>query len=341
MAKKCEVVRVVIAIFASLLTLDHSNALAVEITATSEVIRERFESTLQRAERGDPNAQNSVGGALAVGEGVTQDAAAAYRWLRKAAEQGHAAAQYNLYLLLRQSPSLGESSEAAMQWLQKATDQGVLPAQFSLAELYRKGREAHENRRERTAMYYLLAAKQGFAAAQFYTGWCYEKGIGVLQNDVESTRWYLKAATQGHVDAQINLAVKYAQGRGVDKSLTQARRWFKRAARQNSAVAQYNLGKLYQRAQGDEVNLVEAYVWVSLAANKGLEAALKEQALLLSLMSDEQIKRAKTLIADRSETLDLNEAHDRQVASRRSVGATKPISGLEAFVPEQAEAFED
>ncbi|MES1949159.1 hypothetical protein C84B14_17518, partial [Salinisphaera sp. C84B14] len=162
MGKRSGMVRFVIAIFASLLTLDHSNALAVEITAKSEVIRERFESTLQRAERGDSNAQNSIGGALALGEGVAQDDAAAYHWLRKAAEQGHAAAQYNLYLLLRQSPSLGESSEAAMQWLQKATDQGILPAQFSLAELYRKGRAAHDNRRERAAMYYLLAAKQGF-----------------------------------------------------------------------------------------------------------------------------------------------------------------------------------
>ena len=325
-------------LFVFMLTPVLSRAQEPEITVSSKAYKRQFKTMLQRAEEGDANAQNSVGGAFAMGDGVVEDDEAAYRWLRKAAEQGHAAAQYNLFLLSTQKRDSENTLEAPVKWLQRAANQGVLQAQFRLAEVYRQSRVKHKKRRERAAMYYAMAAKQGHASAQFYLGWCYDKGVGVTQNESKAARWYLKAAKKGQVDAQVNLAVNYIDGRGVQKSQAQARRWFLRAAQQNSAIAQYNLGKLSQARASSRGNIIEAYVWTSLAAEQGLGAAIRERELLRSLISPSQLSRAQARVRRWSKINSDNAQFDLQLESRRSFPVTEPISGLEALLPKKGKA---
>ena len=55
-------------------------------------------------------------------------------------------------------------------------------------------------------------------------------------------RWYLAAADQGYAPAQYNLGLMRRQGRGVPQSDEEAERWFRRAADQGHAHARHKLG---------------------------------------------------------------------------------------------------
>jgi TPR repeat protein len=52
-----------------------------------------------------------------------------------------------------------------------------------------------------------------------------------VERDYEAAHfWYLCAARQGHARAQFNLGVMYASGQGVGRDLVEAYAWLRRAA---------------------------------------------------------------------------------------------------------------
>ena len=78
--------------------------------------------------------------------------------------------------------------------------------------------------------------------------------------------WYLKAAKQGNAGAQYELGEMYARGLGVPRDQTQAVAWYSKAADQGHPVAQYNLGVIYERGQGVPQDYARARMWFNLAA---------------------------------------------------------------------------
>jgi TPR repeat protein len=60
-------------------------------------------------------------------------------------------------------------------------------------------------------------------------GWMYNFGKGVPRDDTEAVKWYLKAAEQGYAKAQFNLAVAYARGEGLLQSGGTAADWYYKA----------------------------------------------------------------------------------------------------------------
>ncbi|TAN66804.1 MAG: sel1 repeat family protein [Methylobacter sp.] len=58
----------------------------------------------------------------------------------------------------------------------------------------------------------------------------YDQGQHVTQDYAEAVSWYLKAAEQGNANAQYNLALKYKTGQGVTKDDTKAAYWYRKAA---------------------------------------------------------------------------------------------------------------
>ena len=57
----------------------------------------------------------------------------------------------------------------------------------------------------------------------------YDNGQGVRQDYAQAVQWYLKAAEQGYADAQYNLGLMYEKGQGVRQSKIVAKEWFKKA----------------------------------------------------------------------------------------------------------------
>ena len=77
--------------------------------------------------------------------------------------------------------------------------------------------------------WYLKAAEQGDASAQYNLGLMYDTGKGVAQ-DCQRREWYLKAAEQGHACA-IQSWFMYDNGEGVAE-LCKRQEWYLKAAEQ-------------------------------------------------------------------------------------------------------------
>jgi len=119
------------------------------------------EAQRQLAERGDANAQYTVGLMYAMGQGVAQDDAASVKWYRLAAEQGHADAASELAFMYR----LGA---------------GGVPRDYVEA-----------------AKWYRQTAVQGDKRGQRELGRMYLAGYGVPQDFVTAHMWFNLSAAQG------------------------------------------------------------------------------------------------------------------------------------------------
>ena len=92
--------------------------------------------------------------------------------------------------------------------------------------------------------WYLGAANQGNASAQFNLGVMFHSGEGVPPNREQAEAWYRRAAEQGHANAQNELGRLLGGGFFRDD---EAEYWFRKAAAQGHVQAQQNLEKLAQR----------------------------------------------------------------------------------------------
>ena len=92
---------------------------------------------------------------------------------------------------------------------------------------------------EKDFNWYLKAAEQGNAKAQFEVGCCYDKGEGVEKNTEKAFNWYMKAAEQGLVGAQFAVGGHYFFGLSIEKDEKEGLKWFKKAAEQDNRVKKF------------------------------------------------------------------------------------------------------
>src|SRR6266853_736720 len=76
-------------------------------------------------------------------------------------------------------------------------------------------------------------AEAGDAESQVELGRRYDKGEGVVKDQVEAVKWYRKAVEQNDVKAQFALGFCFYAGEGVAKDYVEAVKWYRRAAEQN------------------------------------------------------------------------------------------------------------
>lgn len=72
----------------------------------------------------------------------------------------------------------------------------------------------------------------------------YSDGTGVEQDYGQALQWYLKAAEQNEAEAQYNLGVLYQEGLGVEQNNKEAAYWYHIAADQGSDRAKERLREL-------------------------------------------------------------------------------------------------
>ena len=79
----------------------------------------------------------------------------------------------------------------------------MLAANASPEQNYKQAEKFQKSEKnEEVFEYYLKAARQGDAEAQFYLGLCYNYGDGVEKDLSEAVIWFRKAAVQGLAKAQ-------------------------------------------------------------------------------------------------------------------------------------------
>ncbi len=154
----------------------------------------------RQAERGDADAQLSMGGFYFKGQDVAMDYDEAAKWFRLAAQKGNPQAQYNLGMIYDTGHGVGLDHTEAARWYRRAADQGLSIAQLNL-------------------------------------GVAYAEGQGIVQDQMAAIRWFALAADQGEAQAQFNLGVMYANGQGVTQNLVTAYRYAKLAAVQGHETA--------------------------------------------------------------------------------------------------------
>ena len=236
---------------------------------------------IDKANKGDPNAQNTLGSMyyFGFGVGVQPDYNEAFKWYKKAVEQNNADAQCNLGNMYNEGHGVAQDYQEALKWFRKAAEQGDAGAQFDLALMYRKGDGVAKDSNE-AIKWYKKAAEQDYIIAQYGLGVMYAKGYDVAQDYQEALKWFRKAAEQGW---------------NVAKDYQDAIKWFKEVAERGDASAQYNLGVMYAKGVGVVEDYLEAYKWLILAAAQGDQKAIEARDLLNQKMTAQQIAEAQKL----------------------------------------------
>ena len=166
----------------------------------------------------------------------------------------------------------------AVEWFLKAANQGYAYAQYSLGHMYKQGKGVAKDY-AKAVEWYRKAAKQGNAHAQYDLGNMYREGEGVAKDYAKAVEWYSKAAKQGYADAHHSLGDMYYSGRGVAKDYAKAVEWYRKAAKQGNAHAQYHMGWMYYSGRGVAENRSIACDWwrKSAAQNDSIaKEALKD-----------------------------------------------------------------
>ena len=96
----------------------------------------------------------------------------------------------------------------------------------------------------------------------------YAQGEGVPEDDAEAVKWFLLAAEQGHAGAQYSLGVMYAAGDGVPQSYITAHAWWNIASASGHGNASRNLAVIERRL---EVAEIEEAQTLALELNKTIQ----------------------------------------------------------------------
>ncbi|KAF9923785.1 hypothetical protein FBU30_006173 [Linnemannia zychae] len=183
----------------------------------------------------------------------------------------------------------------AKDWYLKAAEQGHAGAQYNIGNLYENGHGVQQDY-SLAMTWYKKAAEQGYAIAQNNIGNLYANGHGVQQDYLLAMTWYKKAAEQGNADGQYIVGYLYANGLGVQQDYSLAMTWYKKAAEQEYASAQYKVGNLYQHGQGVQKNMATAKIWYQKATGQGHEDARRRLKELDSIsLSDGDKEHLLTL----------------------------------------------
>ena len=189
-------------------------------------------------------------------------------------------------------------NSTAYLWYLAAAEQGDAQAQFLLGRMYATGEGWPQDEQE-AVTWYRLAAEQGYTEAQFNLGSAYANGRGVTKDDREAAAWWHLAAEQGDALAQRNLGLLYDLGRGVPQDDREAASWLRLAAEQGDAQSQYLLGFMYDYGEGVPQDYAEAHIWLNLAASRST-GEQREQAVT-----------ARDRVAKKMAPADLREAQRR------------------------------
>lgn len=225
--------------------------------------RTTIEVIEQDARGGDPFGQALMCLALAFGEGLPADAAAARTQCEAASQAGEHVATFQLAEMTRAS-----DAAAADALMLRAAQGGDPRAQAALA----RTRLASGARAE-ALDYARRSADQGNLGGQVLLGDMYLRGDGAPQDAREAMRWYQQAAEGGSAAGLRAVGVLYETGQGVGQDYARARMQYEIAAELGDGEAARRYGVLLQNGQGGDADPERARAMYLRAADLGDEEA--------------------------------------------------------------------
>lgn len=213
--------------------------------------------------------QYRLGECYLKGKGVNVDKNMAFSLFMESSLQGCAPAMFMLYRCYLNGWGTEKDKSAAIKYLEDAANKEHAPSQEKLGEVYKYGLLEREKSPKKSFYWYLKAAEQGRASAQFNIGYFHANGYGVNKDEKLAFDWYSKAAEQNNVAALNNLAICYEYGRGTIVDLTKAAYYYEVSAKLGNITAQKNLAICYLSGTGVELNPSKAFYWTLEAAKNG------------------------------------------------------------------------
>jgi hypothetical protein len=124
------------------------------------------------------------------------------------------------FAIAQQALDEQDLNEAAKHF-RKAAEQNYLPAQTAMGDLLRISQDYEDS-----FGWYLTAAYQGDAAAEYALGRAYASGEGVEKNLAKAQYWIKHSAEKNYVAAAEMMAMAYRSGNlGLTKDIEQAKKW--------------------------------------------------------------------------------------------------------------------
>lgn len=203
------------------------------------------------------------------GWGTDKDEGAAIDCLKKASKEKHAKSIYILGNYYEKGIIVDKNERKSLKLYIDSAKIGYPPAQEKLGEIYRQGLLGNEESPKKSFNWYLKAAEQGRASAQFYVGYFYASGYGIKKDLKLAFEWYSKAAEQNNAAAFNNLAICFEYGKGTDVDLTKAIYYYEKSAKLGNIIAQKNLAVCYKNGTGVELNPSKVVYWTLKAAKSG------------------------------------------------------------------------
>ena len=143
---------------------------------------------------------------------------------------------------------------------------------FFLAGVISSYAQSKAEKKELAALY--QKASDGDANAQLELGIRHLFGRGVpVEDAVQARDWFVKAADQGNASAQFWLGEMYSAGWGIPQDKARAAIWYRKAANQGLATAEFALGNMYETGRGAPLNHKEAVMWIQKAAKQDFAPA--------------------------------------------------------------------
>ncbi len=165
-----------------------------------------IEEIIEKANKGDPEAQYQLGKRYRVGRLVEKDLATAIKWFRLAAEQGNEEAMISLGICYMRGNGVEKDVWEGIKLWTKAADCGNKQAMIKLASLHYKGSYGIDINYKESFKWY---AKAG---CQSKIGECYLYGRGVEQDYNMAVKCFIEA------DDKNMLGECYLHGWGVEKN---------------------------------------------------------------------------------------------------------------------------
>lgn len=212
------------------------------------------------ASGGDSFAQFDVGVKYLRGDGVQQDYAKGYEWLKKAADQGHSRAQYNIGSFHLKGTGVPQDASQAMAWYERAVEGADPELLFTIAQT-------------------VEAEQETFNAWPF------------------AVKCYKAAADAGHANAQEVLGGRIFAGYGIEQNIELGIRYIVQSARQGNPKAIWMFARLHEEGHLGEPDLPQAMFLYYCAAFEGYADADKDGRAFEARMTPDQREEANKRIA--------------------------------------------
>ncbi len=257
-----------------------------------------FQSKLEEAEKGNPQAQQFIGRRYYEPKFGMVDYDKAVFWLRKAAEQNDLFADYDLALLYHWGYGVPQDDGKALEHYEKVKEKNVSADEMSeMVAMTERGKK-------RTIMpleEVLKKAEQGDAEALCELGWRHYMRWEVEWSSEKALKCFEKAAQQGHAEARYFLYWMHTKGNSEDRCPEKAAVYCMEAAEQGHIAAQYHMGRVLERGIGVGKDYGKALEYYRNAEEKGHPYAKKRREWLeglLAYMEKNKSEKLMKIIAD-------------------------------------------